>query len=184
MTEIKIIKGDILELKVDCIVNPSNKFLTRGGGLSGKIFSKAGIKLINELNEIKKESPFKSGLIEGLCIYTKAYNLPQKYILHTLGPNINNYKKIIPKDYIIQDIKKVLLNCYENCLSEAKYLNCKSIAFPSISTGNFGVNIDIAIEVINTFISNINSKNSIPKIYFVLFNNYDYNKYVENLKIF
>ena len=178
----KIIKGDLTELKVDVIVNPSNKYLTCGSGLSGIIFKKAGIKeLSEELNKIKKDGPFYNGLIPGLCVVSKAYNLPQKYIIHTLSPNNLEYKNL-NIDVKNQGIKDILKQAHLNTLDEAEALNCETIAFPILGIGNFGIDIKISINVIQEIIDEYES-NVLKKIYFVFYDENIYLIYNKQLKL-
>lgn len=124
--EIKYILGDITKLEVDVIVNSANKELIRGSGVCGAIHKEAGIQLEKECLEIKNEK-YPKGLPVGEAIITKAYNLPSKYVIHTVGPRKG-------KDDI-----NLLKNCYSNSLKLADSLGLKSTAFPSISTGIYGV---------------------------------------------
>lgn len=166
---ISIIKGDITLLKIDAIVNACNSkllgcFQPLHNCVDNAIHSFAGLKvrrdLINIMNEQKHDEP------NGQCKVTKGYNLPSKYIFHTVGPIYSNTRQ----DAI--DLK----NCYYNSLRMADDMKLESIAFPSISTGIFGYPIDKASDIaINTAIEYLEKENkNIKRVVFVLFSEGDY----------
>lgn len=116
------------------------------------------------------------GILEtGKAFITKGYNLPSKYVIHTVGPII--YEKVSEKD--IRDLK----NCYINSLELARENNIREIAFCSISTGEFRFPKDqaskIAIETIDKFLDRYSDK--FQKIVFNVFTEEDYNIYLKNL---
>ena len=138
--ETKVIKTDITKLgkEIDVIVNAANETLLGGGGVDGAIHKAAGPKLLEECRVL-------GGCEPGVAKATKAYNLPQKYIIHTVGPRY----------YYSKNPQEILRNCYINSLKLADSLECESIAFPSIATGVFKYPIkeaaEIAIEVLFSF---------------------------------
>lgn len=128
---LEIIQGDITkQTGCDAIVNAANAELLPGGGVAGAIHRAAGPDLVKECIPL---APIKTGE----AVITKAYNLPNKYVVHCLGPV---YGKDKPENVLLS-------NCYVNALKIADENNVESIAFPAISTGIFGYPIEEAAEV-------------------------------------
>jgi O-acetyl-ADP-ribose deacetylase (regulator of RNase III) len=152
--EIECVKGDITEqTDIDVIVNAANRYLAPGGGVAGAIHRKAGPKLYEEC---KKYAPIKTGD----AVITNGYNLPNPYVIHTLGPVYSEEKNPAEK----------LKMCFVNSLKLADENELKSIAFPAISTGIFGYPLEEAAEIsIKAIIETIPSLKSIKKIRLVLF---------------
>lgn len=159
MSEVKIIHGDITKVKADVIVNPANTTLLGGGGCDGIIHLMAGPAL-------KEECRGLNGCCKGEAKITKGYNLPAKYIIHTVGPF---YGHEDGKE------KEILTNCYINSFELAKKHELKSIALPCISTGCYRFPKDqaaeIAVSVANKYI------NDFENITFVCFLKLDFNIY-------
>jgi O-acetyl-ADP-ribose deacetylase (regulator of RNase III) len=128
---IEIVEGDITLLRVDAIVNAANSSLLGGGGVDGAIHRAAGPELYEECRKL-------NGCMTGEAKITKAYKLPAKWIIHTVGP--------IWKDGMRSEEEK-LAKCYRSCLALARQNSIRSLAFPSVSTGAYGFPMDRAARI-------------------------------------
>ena len=148
---LKIVRNNILEMEVDAIVNPTDYKLSGSGSIDKKIHDAGGQQLRNECDEYEHCN-------FGDAVLTHAYNLPCKYIIHTVGP----FWRDNPEDLEIME------SCYTNCLRVAAQQKLKSIAFPLIATGSFGCPKDLAVNIaINTITSFL--LNYEMKVYLVLY---------------
>jgi O-acetyl-ADP-ribose deacetylase (regulator of RNase III) len=150
--KITIIKSDITKIKADAIVNAAHHTLMGGGGVDGAIHRTAGSDLIKEFIKLRNEK-YLHGLNTGEAVATKAYNLEKtnnvKIIIHTVGPRFYN-----------GDLD-LLKNCYINSLKLAEENNCKSIAFPAIATGAYGVPIEKSAEIVRNVLNSYEFKEGI-----------------------
>ena len=153
MSTIKIINASCVDQEVDAIVNAANSGLMSGGGVCGQIFNRAGYY---ELNEACQK--YNLPLNDGDAVITPAFNISNaKYIIHAVGPDF----------YRTPDAFDKLFNAYYNSLKILKENNLHSIAFPLISSGIFGGNLDNAplvsakecIKAYNEFVKNYSEYN-------------------------
>lgn len=167
-------QGDITRLNADAIVNAANSkmlgcFCPCHGCIDNAIHSAAGLQLRQECHELMQEQGHDEPT--GKAKITNAYNLPCKYILHTVGP-------IISGELIKQDCE-LLEGCYCSCLELAAKSGLKSIAFCCISTGEFHFPnreaAEIALKTVSDFLTE-NSQVEI-KIIFNVFKKIDYDIY-------
>ncbi|MCH7641590.1 O-acetyl-ADP-ribose deacetylase [Patescibacteria group bacterium] len=165
-SKVEIVEGDITKLKVDAIVNAANESLLGGGGVDGAIHRAAGPKLLEECRTL-------GGCEPGQVKATLGYELPAKYVIHTVGPVWQGGDK---------HEAETLKDCYLNSLKLAEEKGAKIIAFPNISTGIYGYPKDeaaeIAIDVVETY---LRSSEKIEKVIFVCFDEENYNLYNEIL---
>ena len=164
---IEIHKGDITKLKVESIVNAANTSLLGGGGVDGAIHRAAG----SELLEFNKKL---GGCKTGEAKISPGFNLPAKYIIHTVGPIWIGGKN---------DEDNLLANCYKNSLKLAVENGIKTIAFPAISTGVYCFPLKRATKIAVTEAKKFLEKNeSIEKVIFVCFDEETYQVYNKILK--
>lgn len=157
-TKIKVLLGDITKVHVDAIVNAANTSLLGGGGVDGAIHRLGGEQILEDCRKIIAK---QGGCRVGEAVYTTAGNLPAKYVIHTVGPFWKNGE--MQECYF-------LTKCYKNSLKLADELGCKTIAFPSISTGVYRFPKELAAQIaIKAITDYVASHSAIEEVILVAF---------------
>jgi O-acetyl-ADP-ribose deacetylase len=151
MSRIELITGDITKIEADAIVNAANTSLLGGGGVDGAIHREGGPAILDDCRKIVAR---QGGCKTGEAVITTAGRLPANYVIHTVGPVWNGGNRNEPEK---------LESCYRNSLQLALENDCKTIAFPGISTGIYRfpkeLAAQIAVRTIRTFLAH----NALPE---------------------
>ncbi len=155
---LECVQGDIAQQPdMEAVVNAANAQLRMGGGVAGAIHQAAGPGLAEECRPLAPIGP-------GEAVITGAHNLPNRYVIHCLGPV---YGVDEPAD-------ELLASCYRNGLELAEQNQIRSVAFPAISTGAFGYPMEPAARVaFETVIHRLPRLSSVKHIRFVLYHRAD-----------
>lgn len=159
---IELVQCDITTLTVDAIVNAANTSLLGGGGVDGAIHRAAGPEMLTHCRKL-------GGCSTGEAKLTPGFNLPAKFVIHTVGP-------VWRGGHYNED--SLLASCYERSLEIAVSNGFQSIAFPAISTGVYGFPSDKASNIAIQTIKNFLIKNALPKkVVIVCFDRKTYDLY-------
>ncbi|XP_022540989.2 ADP-ribose glycohydrolase MACROD2 isoform X3 [Astyanax mexicanus] len=168
--KVSLYKGDITLLEVDAIVNAANSSLLGGGGVDGCIHRAAGHFLYEECHSLH-------GCDTGKAKITCGYDLPAKFVIHTVGP--------IARGNVGPSQNEELRSCYENSLKLVKENNLRSVAFPCISTGIYGFPndpaADIALQTTKDWLKE--NKDEIDRVIFCVFLETDYEIYKRKMAV-
>ena len=163
---LSIVQGDITDQAVDAIVNAANNSLLGGGGVDGAIHRSAGQKLLVECKTL-------GGCETGNAKITKGYNLPARYVIHTVGP-------VWQGGYHQEDV--LLAKCYSSCFALARVNNVRTIAFPSISTGVYRFPVERASQIALQEISKeLETNHELERVIIVCYDKQTYDSY-QNVK--
>src|SRR5213082_791931 len=152
-SQLNLIRGDITKLAVDAIVNAANTTLLGGGGVDGAIHRAAGPELLADCRTL-------GGCRPGEAKITRGYNLPARFVIHTVGPVWSGGNHGEPE---------TLTNCYRNSLRVASENAVRTIAFPAISCGAYRYPIaDAATIAVQTTTEFLRDNASIAEVTFVV----------------
>ena len=148
-----LMRGNIVEARVDAIVNAANSGLRSGGGVDGAIHRAGGPSIMEECRKI-------GGCPTGEAVVTSAGRLAAKYVFHAVGPIYSGSL----------DDQRLLTSAYQSCLNLAEKHQVKSIAFPSLSTGIYGYPLELASPIaLRTIIEHIKKPTCLQQVLMVLF---------------
>jgi O-acetyl-ADP-ribose deacetylase (regulator of RNase III) len=148
-----LLRGNIVDMQADALVNAANSALAGGGGVDGAIHRAGGPSIMEECRKI-------GGCLTGRAVATGAGKLKAKYVFHAVGPIYSGHE---------QD-GRLLAGAYQSCLDLAEQRHLKSIAFPSISTGIYGYPLSEAAPIaLHTIVEHIKKSTGLQQVTFVLY---------------
>jgi len=153
-----LIRGNIVEVPADAIVNAANSGLRGGGGVDGAIHRAGGPSIMEDCRKV-------GGCPTGGAVVTTAGKLPAKYVFHAVGPIYGGSP----------DDERLLASAYQSCLNLAEKYQVKSISFPSLSTGIYGYPLELAAPVaLHTIIEHVKKPTCLQQVLMVLFGEHAY----------
>jgi O-acetyl-ADP-ribose deacetylase (regulator of RNase III) len=159
---VRVEVGDLTQLAVDAIVNAANSSLLGGGGVDGAIHRAGGSEILEDCREIRR-TRWPGGLSTGEAVITRAGRLPARYVIHTVGPIWEQHA----------DPSSLLASCYRRSIEVALEHDCRTIAFPAISTGVYGYPKHAAAQVASTAVEQSLMGAAIDRVHFVFFSRSD-----------
>ena len=160
-----LMRGNIVEVQVDAIVNAANSGLRGGGGVDGAIHRTGGPSIMEECRKI-------GSCPTGSAVVTTAGRLQANYVFHAVGPIYSGNR----------DDERLLTSAYQSCLNLAEQYQVKSIAFPSLSTGIYGYPLELAAPIaLRTIIEHIKKPTNLQQVMMVLFGESAYNVHEQAL---
>ena len=164
MKHVDLIRGDLTKQTVDAVVNAANRSLLGGGGVDGAIHRAAGPQLLAATRKL-------GGCATGDAKLTPGFELPARYIIHTVGPVWRGGHEGEPQ---------LLASCYQSCFRLADENGVTTLAFPSISTGVYGYPIEQASRVALLETKHFLARDStIDRVVMVCFSAHDLRVYQE-----
>lgn len=171
---IVLLRGDITKQEVDAIVNAANSSLLGGGGVDGAIHHAGGSAILEACQELR-ETEYPEGLPTGEVVATTAGRLSARHVIHGVGPRYRDGK---------HNEADLLADVYWNALELAAELECRTVAFPSISTGAYGYPTNEAAAIALTMAADYlyDHPDTIEEVRFVLYSDEDLAVYKDALK--
>lgn len=165
-SKLQLLSGDITRQDTEAVVNAANKRLAPGGGVAGAIHRVAGPRLGEECEKL-------GGCETGQAKISSGYNLPNKYVIHTVGPVYGR----------AESEGKLLRDSYLNSLKLAEGKGVKSISFPALSTGAFGYPLGEASQIaLQTIVDYLKGKTGIELVRMVLYDQGSFDVHKEVLE--
>lgn len=157
MTRITCLQGDITTQDADAIVNAANSSLLGGGGVDGAIHAAAGPRLLAACRQLRATT-LPDGLPVGDAVATEGFDLPARWVIHTVGPNAHRG----------QTDPALLASCFTRSLDVAAQLGARTVAFPAVSAGVYGWDADDVARIVLEAVGN-HPAPGIEEVRFVLF---------------
>jgi O-acetyl-ADP-ribose deacetylase (regulator of RNase III) len=133
---LEAVGGDITTQHVDAIVNAANSSLLGGGGVDGAIHAAAGPRLLEACRELRR-TDLRDGLPVGEAVATPGFDLPARWVIHTVGPN----------RHVGETDPALLASCFTASLDVAAGLGARTVAFPAVSAGVYGWDVRVVARV-------------------------------------